>query len=114
MVLPERADWALHDNELHLQRDPEDDRIEVREGIRVVAARRPLGRHVQSPPPPYDSGEEHHGLQQGASRESSPDASHGWASAWCDQQGGPAITRRNRVQSRRDKEAKRRRDLQGR
>jgi hypothetical protein len=65
---------------------------------------------VQSPPPPYDSGEEHHGLQQGASGESSPDASHGWASAWYNQQRDPALTRRNRVQSRQDKEAKQGRD----
>jgi hypothetical protein len=80
----------------NLQNDPEDDRIVEleRERIWVVAARQPLGRQVQSPPPPYDSGEEHHGLQQGASRESSPDA--GWDGAWYDQPSGPAIARRNR------------------
>jgi hypothetical protein len=61
------------------ERDPENDWIMDRERIRMVAARQPLGRHVQSPPPPYDSGEEHNGFQQGASRETSPDKSYRWA-----------------------------------
>jgi hypothetical protein len=82
----------------NLQRDPEDNRIVESERIWVVAARRPLGRHVQSPPPPYDSGEEHHGLQQGASRESSPDVDE-WVSAWHDRQSSLTVARRNRVQS---------------
>jgi hypothetical protein len=75
VVLPERHEGALHNPELHLQRDPEDSRVMEREGIRVVAARRSLGSRIQSPPPPYHSGEEHHGLQQGASRASSPNGS---------------------------------------
>jgi hypothetical protein len=83
---------------------PENNRIMEREGIRVVAARRPLGIHIKSPPPPYDSGEEHHGLQQGASRASSPDVDE-WFSAWEDRQQSPSTTRRNRVQSRRNKDA---------
>jgi hypothetical protein len=100
VVLPERDHGALHDHELHLQCDPEDNRIMEREGIRVVAARRPLGSHIQSPPPPYDSGEEHHCLQQGASRASSPDVDE-WVSAMgrqttksfhCKEEQGPILT----------------------
>jgi hypothetical protein len=100
VVLSERDHADLHHNELHLQRDPENDWTAEREMIRMVAARRPLGCHVQSPPPPYDGGEEHHGFQQGASRESSPNESYGWAGAWCEQQRDPAAARRNyRIQS---------------
>jgi hypothetical protein len=96
-------DGALHDHALRLQRDPEDNRVTEREGIRVVAARRPLGSHIQSPPPPYNSGEEHHGLQQGASRASSPDVNE-WVSTWEDIT-SPSTARRNRIQPRRNKNA---------
>jgi hypothetical protein len=98
VVLPERDHGALHYNELHLQRDPEDNQIMEGKRIRVVAARRPLGSQVQSPPPSYDSGEEHHGLQQGASRASSPNVDK-VVSAWHDRQRSPSAARRNRVQS---------------
>jgi hypothetical protein len=43
VVLPKRAHGALHENKLHLQRDPKDDRIAERERIRVVADWRAFG-----------------------------------------------------------------------
>jgi hypothetical protein len=50
---------------------------------------------------------------KGASRESSPDS--GWDGAEYGQPiGSPAIARRNRIQSRREEEANRKKDLQGR
>jgi hypothetical protein len=63
----------FYNHQLRLQRNPEDSRALEGEGIWMVATRRPLGSRVQSPPPPYDSGEEHHDIQQRTSRESSPD-----------------------------------------
>jgi hypothetical protein len=104
VVLPESHDGALHNPELRLQHDPEDSRSMEGEGIRLVAARRPLGSRIQSPPPPYHSSEEHHDLQQGASRESSPDVDE-WVSTY---KGGRRIhsaTRRSRVRSRLNKNA---------
>jgi hypothetical protein len=61
----------------------------------MSAARRPLGCHIQSPPPPYKGDEEHHGFQQGPSRESFLDESYGWAEVWFKQQPDPVSARRN-------------------
>jgi hypothetical protein len=114
MVLPGRNVRDLQDDELRPQRDVEDVWAVEREGLWVVADRRPLGCHVQSPPPSYYSDEEHHEFQPGASRKSSPDESYRWASAWCGQQQDPVSTRRNyRIQARRNKKAQLRRDVQG-
>jgi hypothetical protein len=64
--------------------------------------------------PTYKGDEEHHGFQQGASRESSPNESYGWAGVWCKQQPDPVSARRNyRIQARRDKKAQLWRDLHG-
>jgi hypothetical protein len=85
----------LHDDELRPQHNVEDVRAVERVGLWVVADWRPLGRHVQSPPPYYYGDEEHHGFQPGASRESSPDESYGWASTWCERQPDPVSAGRN-------------------
>jgi hypothetical protein len=96
VVLPERHDGALHNPQLRLQRDPEDNRVVEREGIRMVATRRPLGGRIQSPPPPYNSGEEHHDLQQRASRESSPNVDD-WICLFEDRHRSPSTTRRSQL-----------------
>jgi hypothetical protein len=101
LVLPERHDGALHNHQLHLQRDPEDSRALEGEGIRMVATRRPLGSRVQSPPPPYDSGEEHHDIQQRTSRESSPDVNDRIC-LFEDRHRSPSNTRRSRLRPRGD------------
>jgi hypothetical protein len=113
MVLPERNVRDLHNDELPPQRDDEDVQAVERAGLWVKADLQPLGRHVKSPPP-YYSDQEGNGFQPGASRDSSPDNSYGWASTWCEQQPDPLSARRNYwIQARRDKKAQIRRDVQG-
>jgi hypothetical protein len=77
-----------------------------REGIRMVATRRPLGSRVQSPPPPYDSGKEHHDIQQRTSRESSPDVDD-WICLFEDRHRSPSTARRSRLRPRGDQNARR-------
>jgi hypothetical protein len=109
VVLPERHDGALHDPQLRLQRDPEDSRSLEREGIRMVATRRPLGSRVQSPPPPYGSGEKHHDLQPRTSRESSSDDDNddNWICLFEDRRLSPSPTRRSRLRPRGDQNVRR-------
>jgi hypothetical protein len=114
VVLPERNLQDLHDDKLRPQRTIEDVWAVEIVGLWVVADRRPLSCHVQSPPPSYYGDEEHHGFQPGASRESSPEKSYGWANTWCEQQPDPVSARRNyQIEARRNKIAQLRRDVQG-
>jgi hypothetical protein len=106
VVLPERHDGALHNHQLRLQRDPEDCRSLEDEGIRMVATRRPLGSRIQSPPPAYNSGEEHHDLQQRTSQESSPD-NDDWICLFEDRLRSPSPTRRSRLRPQADQNVRR-------
>jgi hypothetical protein len=114
VVVPERDVRDLHNDELRPQPDVEDVWAVERAGLWVVADRQPLGRHEQSPPPSYYSDEEGNGFQPGASGESSPNKSYGWASMWCGLQPDPVSARTNyQTQAQRDKKAQLRRDVQG-